>query len=201
MNTNELDKEYYLVNIDGENKHPLLTWGATKYDPFIFPKPIEESDLELPLKIKFRKPYPKQPEFADILLLDGNYAVSEKVKQLFEKMNIYGIQFFPVEIETNTQKITNGYYAFHPWNGISAVDKNNYTGSEVDEDGEIDDLEKFSLDKTALEAIPLEKRLIFHLSESSLEILIHKTVYDAIIAENLTGFSLFRIDEWNDETN
>ena len=194
--TNEFNKEYYLMDVDGADNHPLLTWGDTDYDPFIFPKPIEEEDIELPLKIWFSSPYPKNPEIADILFLNGDLAMSEKVKSIFEKMNIYGVQFFPAEIITNKKKIIEGHFVFHPWNRISAVDKNNYVGSPITDKGRIDSLQKFSLDENVLGAIPLEKRLVFHLAESSSERLIHKSVYDAIISEKLIGFSFFRVDEW-----
>jgi hypothetical protein len=185
------------MNVDGANNHPLLTWGSTDNDPFIFPKPIEEGDLELPLKIWFSPPYPKNPEMADILFLYGDLAMSEKVKSLFEKMNIYGVQFFPIEITTNKDKVIEGYYAFHPFNRIAAVDKNNYVGSPVTDRGRIDSLQQFSLDENVLNDIPLEKRLVFHLAESKTKRLVHKTVYEAMINENLTGFSFFRIDEWD----
>ena len=200
MNTNEFDKEYYLVNVDGASNHPLLTWGDTDDELFIYPKPVDEDheDLELPLKIKFSKPYPKQPEFVDILFLDGDLVVSEKVKLCLEKINIYGVQFFPVEIETDKKKKVDKYYLFHAWNRISAVDKNNYVGGDINEWGRIQGLDKFSLDKNVIESIFLDKRLIFHLGESTSNILIHKNVYDVLKAENVTGFSFFRIDEWDD---
>ena len=198
MNTNEFDKEYYLMNVDGASNHPLLTWGETDDEPFIYPRPVNDEDLELPLKMKFCKPYPKQLELADILFSDGDLVVSEKVKQCLEKMNIYGIQFFSTEIETDKKKKVKGYYYFHLWNRIVAVDKNNYEGDEPNERGRIHNLEKFSLDEAVMENTPLEKRLVFHLGESISERLIHKTVYDTLKAENIIGGAFFRIDNWDE---
>ncbi|GHU05794.1 hypothetical protein FACS1894158_09860 [Betaproteobacteria bacterium] len=199
MNKNQFDNEYYVMNVDGANNHPLLSWWECEYDPFTESDPIELSDLEFPMEIKFDKPYPKNPEIADILSLDGNYAVSEKVKLLFEKLNIYGIQFFPVVIVSPQKVKIQGHYAFHSWNGIMAVDKNNYAGDEANARGKISDLRKFSLDTKVLESIPLEKRQAFHLAETyDKETLVHQTVRDAIIAEGLTGFSFFRIADWDD---
>ena len=198
MNTNEFDKEYYLVKVDGVSNHPLLTWGETDDEPFIYPRPVNDEDLDLPLKIKFDKPYPKQPELVDILHIANGFAVSEKVKQCLEKMNIYGIKFSPMTIETDKKKKVGGYYFFHIWNRIVAIDKNNYIGDEPNERGRIHRLEKFSLDETVMESMPLEKRLVFHLGESITERLIHKTVYDALIAENVTGGAFFRVDKWDD---
>ena len=200
MTTNEFNKEYYLMNIDGASNHPLLSWGKTDYDLFVYSNPINSTDLEIPLQVKFRKPYPKKTEIADLLFLGSNFAVSEKFKLLFEKINIYGIQFFPVEIETDKKKKITGYYALHSWNGIPAIDKNKYVGDDIDENGMILDVEKFSLDTNVLEAIPLEKRMVFHLAETyDKKILVHQSVHDAIKAENLTGMRFFRVDEWDDD--
>ncbi len=194
------DEEYYLMNVDGASNHPLLTWGSTDYEPLIFPRPVKDGVFELPLKIWFRSPYPKNPEIADILFLQGYLVMSGKVKSVFEKMNIYGVQFFPVQIITNKEEIIEGHYIIHPWNRIAAVDKNNYDGSPMDEKGRIDSLERFSLDERVLEAIPFEKRLVFHLAESKTERLIHKSVYEALVKENVTGFSFFKVSEWDEAT-
>ena len=193
------DEEYYVMNVDGSNNHPLLTWGSTDYEPLIFPRPVKDGVFELPLKIWFSSPYPKNPEIADILFVDGDLVVSGKVKSVLEKMNIYGIQFFPAQIITNNEQVIEGHYAFHPWNRIAAVDKNNYIGAPVDEKGRISGLEKFSLDEKVLDAIVLEERLVFHLAESKTKRLIHHSVYEALVKENVTGFSFFRVDEWGDD--
>jgi hypothetical protein len=187
------------MSADGANNHPMLAWGSTSHKPFIFPKPIQEEELELPLKIKFRKPFPKKTEIADILFLSGDFAMSEKVKNLFEKMNIYGVQFWQAEITTDKSNIITGHYAFHLWNCIAAVDKNNYKGALVTERGLIDSLKSFSLDEKVLSEIPLEKRLVFYLTESNTERLVHQSVYDAMMAENLTGFSFIRVADWDED--
>jgi hypothetical protein len=124
--------------------------------------------------------------------------MSEKVKNLFEKLNIGGIQFWQAEITTDKNKIITEHYVFHLWNCIAAVDKNNYKGTPITERGLIDSLKSFSLDENALSKIPLEKRLVFYLTESNTERLVHQSVYDAIMAENLTGFSFTKVSDWGD---
>lgn len=193
----KLDQEYYIMSVDGADNHPMLTWGDTDYDPFIFPRPIQDEDLDLPLKVWFSAPYPKIPEMADILFLDGDLLISKKVVLIFETMDIHGVQFFPAEVITNKNEVIKEYYVLHPWNRIAAVDKNNYVGSPVTEKGRIDSLQKFSLDENVLSGIPLEERLMFHLAESKTERLIHKSIYEALINANITGFSFFRVDEWD----
>jgi len=50
MKNNELDKEYYVMSVDGSNNHPKLAWGDTDDTPFLENTPIDISELELPLK-------------------------------------------------------------------------------------------------------------------------------------------------------
>jgi hypothetical protein len=195
---NNFDKEYYVMSVDGANNHPLLAWGKTDYDPFLEAEPIDAESLEKPLEIVFGAPYLKEYEMADFLMLSGQFAASEKLKQLFETSAIYGIQFFPVEIKDKKGNIIVGHNAIHIWNQLPAIDKNNYEGSPVDRFGTIVSLEKFSLDANLLESIPLEKRQIFLLTEDSSMVIVHQTIQDTIQTENLTGIRFFRVDEWND---
>jgi hypothetical protein len=188
---NDFDKEYYVMSIDGENNHPLLNWGETDNAPFRKVMPIDETLIDLPLKVVFDEPYPEEPyEMADLLMLGVQRAGSGKIKTFFEKMNIYGVQFIPVEIKSNTEEIIIGHYAVHFWNRLRAIDKNNYVGSEPNRFGNIISLKIFSLDSEILNNTPLEKRLIFGLAENSM-VIVHQSIYDNIQKENLTGIRFF----------
>ena len=199
MKYNELDKEYYVMSMDGANNHPMLAWGKNKIGPFLKAKPIDVETLDLPLNIIFDEPYPKNYEMADLHMLASCKAISKGFKDLLEKSDIYGVQFVPIEIKSNKGELIHDYYAVHFWNKIAAIDKDNYTGSPIDEDfGTIDFLEKFSLDSKTLNDMPLDKRLIFGLIEKKSMILVHKSIYEAITAANLTGICFFRVDEWGD---
>lgn len=192
------DSEYYVVHVDGANNHPLLAWGETDYDLFLEAESINENDLEVPLQITFSEPYLKKYEMADLLMLSGQFAVSEKFKQLFEKLDVYGVQFFPVEIKDRKGDLTKGHYAIHIWNQLPAIDKENYEGSPVDRFGSIDLLKKFSLDIKLMESIAMDKRQIFLLEEDSSMIIICKKIYEAIQSAGLTGMKFFRVDDWDD---
>jgi len=198
MEHKELDKEYYVMNIGGEDNYPILAWGSSYHDAFSENAPIDK-ELPLPLKIVFTDPFPEEYEMADFLMLGSNFAGSANLKNLFDKNNIYGVQFFPVEIKSNKGEIISGHYAIHFWNKYSAIDKDNYEGEEIDEYGYINDLEKFSLDLNLLNDIPLEKRLVFGLSENPTMILVHESIYSLIEKANLTGLSFFRVDEWDED--
>ena len=199
MKSNEFDKEYYVMDADKAPNHPKLVWGASDCFLLIQPKAVEKYTINLPLQLEFSQPYPKLSELADILHIPNGFVVSEKVKRCIEKMNIYGTQFFPIDVKQYRAKKAEGYYFFRIWNRISAIDKNNYVGDKPNQYGTIYNLEKFSLDKTVMEKISLGKRLAFHLKESTTKRLIHQSVYDALMAENVTGGSFFRMDRWGDD--
>lgn len=198
MTHNEFDKEYYVISPDGANNHPLLNWGETSYAAFRKKEIIDEATLDFPLKIIFDQPYPKQPyEMADFSILGAQRAGSEKLKQLFSKLNVYGVQFIPIEVESNKSEIIAGHYALNFWNRLRAIDKNNYEGSEPNRFGNILSLHKFSLDYELLNNTPFEKRLVFGLEENNM-VIVHKNIYEAIINEKLAGIKLFPVSEWND---
>ena len=197
MNTNEFDKEYYMMSADRANNYPFLNWGSTKYSPFIKKKPIDDEALNLPLKIVIATPCPKNFEMADFLILSAIYATSEKMKNVFENNNVYGVQFFPIEIESKKGDIIIGHYAMHFWNRLAVVDKKNYKGGKPDQLGLIMDLQKFSLNENLLNKTPLEERLVIRVAENPTMLLVHKSIYEAIKAEELTGMKFFRVDEWD----
>jgi hypothetical protein len=177
--------------------HPLLSWGTTKYAPFRKKLPIEDGQLEFPLKIVFQHYNPQKCEMADLLQLDAIYAVSEKFKKMFEREKVNDVQFLPIEIECDNNKPIEGYYAMHLWKRIPAIDKNNYKGGKPDMLGLIMDLQSFSLDEEVLNNISVEQRKVIRLSEDPTMILVHQSFYEAIISERLTGMVFFRVNQWN----
>ncbi len=191
------NEEYYRMDSDGADNHPLLAWGSTSRRLFIWIKEIDSSKLKLPSEIEFDSPYPRKPEMADILDLSSTYVFSEKIKLLFEKLQIPKLQFIPATIITNKKQKVEGHYIFHCWNGIAAVDKQNYVGNPVDEDGLITTLEKFSLDSNALADIELKDRLVFRLEEMPSFFIVHKSVKEAIENEQATGFRFYNIEKWS----
>jgi hypothetical protein len=195
---NSFDKEYYVMGIDRENNHPLLAWGKIDFSSFLEAKPVDEKQYELPMSIIFDEPYPVEYEMVDLHMLASCNVVSKRFKDFFEKINIYGIQFIPIEITSNTGEKMSQYFVAHFWNKLPAIDKNNYEGSPLNSFGTIRNLSKFSLDAKILEEIPLEKRQVFGLSEKKTLILVHQNTFDAIQKENFTGICFWKVSEWND---
>ncbi len=193
------NEEYYVMKVDGADNHPILAWGETDMIPFLYCNEIKLEDLEeLPLEVMFTTPYPPNPKMADNLYIMGSAVLSEKLKLLFERLNIPKIQFIPTVVTTNKkERIEKGHYIFHCWNGIPAIDKDNYEGDPVDEDGEIGTLKKFSLDSNILTGIELKDRLVFRLAETPSFIIVHKSVKEAIENEHATGFRFYQIAKWS----
>ncbi len=186
------------MKVDGAPNHPLLAWGKTSMMPFLYIKEIDVKTLKLPLELQFNQPYPPKPEMVNILNIMCTFVFSEKIKTLFEGLALPKLQFVPAAITTNKkERIEDGHYVFHCWNGIPAVDKNNYEGDEPDEDGEITTLTKFSLDTDVLSEIPLAERFLFCLSENSMFIIVHKSIKQAIENEQATGFRFYQISKWS----
>jgi hypothetical protein len=199
MRSTEFDKEYYVMDIDGRDEYPMLAWGEMDDTPFLQDYPIDISELEFPLVAEFDEPYPSKYIMPDFLKLSSEFACTTNLKKLFETNTVFGIEFFPLEtVRDNKKKEIKGYHATHIWNKLPAIDKSNYIGGKPNKKGHINDLKKFSLNITLLEEIPLEKRLIFELMDSPAIYIIHQSLYKLIISEKFSGFSFFRVDDWDD---
>lgn len=197
MKHNQFDNEYYVMSTDGADNHPYLTFGDTDCRPFMRKDPIDSKSIELPLKIEFDDDDYPSYEMADLLNLDAQCAVSDKLKNILEREGAYGVQFFPVEIEAQDGEIILGHYAMHVWNRLAVVDRKNYKGHKPDKMGLIMDLVKFSLNEKLMEDTPLEQRKVIRMSESPDMLLVHQSIYDAIQAEGLIGISFWKVSEWD----
>lgn len=196
MNHNKFDNEYYLISVDSAENHPSLTFGDTDCMPFMRRESINNEDIELPLKIEFDDTYPKY-EMADLLILDAQYAVSDKLKNIFEREEVYGVQFFPVDVKVKKGKVISGHYAMHIWNRLAVIDKKNYKGGKPDRLGLIVDLERFSLNEKLMEDTPFEQRKLIRMAEEPTMLLVHQSIYDAIQTAGLTGISFWKVSEWD----
>ncbi|GHV54103.1 hypothetical protein FACS1894181_18010 [Bacteroidia bacterium] len=197
MEYNQFDSEYYVMGIDEENSHPLLVLGQTDFGPFLKDAPIEEGELILPVPILFAETYPEYFEIPDFFMLGAVFAGSGKLKNIFEQLRVYGVQFIPVEMSSDVRKKLSGdYYAIHFWNRLRAVDKDNYSGGEPNMYGRIHDLSRFSLEEKILNPIHPRRRLAFVLEENAILLIVHENVCNALTEAGLSGISFCRIDKW-----
>ena len=187
--------EYYLIGSDYKPTTPLLRSVDGQSLRFLHKvEPVEEFDE--PIRLCFNKPYPKKVIMTDYHSLPES-VVSPKISDVLKPMDIYGIQLLPAEIRNNkTNEIYPDYHLIFVYNRIRCLDMKNaiYT-IEEDEDA-IESITKLVLDKEILSKIPLEKRLIFLLSEASSMEIYHKSVVDAVLAANPEGVVFKPIEEW-----
>ena len=104
-------------------------------------------------------------EFAEDYLLGGSYweLVSERVRQVFERHKIYGVQFLPVKvILKNTGEEVGKYWAMNVFQEVDALDWDHTIWSETD----INEIKKYptlSIIREALLLDPLQGIDIFRL--------------------------------------
>jgi len=196
MSINFNPDEYYVIKVDYSSEHiPMLDWGNTRSLPFLDPEKVE--GVKEPLEIMFYGTAPKNPLMNDILKMRSSYVISEIFKQFLEKEGLSKMQFFPVKIVEKKREPITGYYLLHTYNGIPAIDKNNYVGDPVDEDdGQIYILERFALDAEVMNKIPLEDRTFFCFAENNSFYLAHQSIVDKIKEAGITGILFYPVSNW-----
>jgi len=188
--TNEFD--YYLIDRNNWEAYPLIE--ITNFD---------ELDYTTFMYIQFASPIPRNPVLADFLLglylPSFGYYFSRRIANAIEKMNIYGIRFISTELTDPKGNVSNDYFCLDVTNRIAAMnqEKSEYKFKDYIHDDSVNreySIDKFVLDKVALKQTPLEKRLVFLLEEAGEEIVLHKSVVDAIIAEKPTGIQFHHLE-------
>jgi hypothetical protein len=196
MKYDQIDSEYYVMSIDRNYGNPLLAFAQTDLSIFLKNIELDEKTLPLPLPFIFADNYTKQTELPDFFMLGGIYAGSRKMRILFRKIDVFGVQFLPVNIINEEKAVTEGFFAINFHNCLWAVDLNNYEGSEPNIFGRIECLKRFSIDKEALNKSPAWRRPIFMLNEKPLTIIVHEKIVDSIREAELTGVSFTPLTEW-----
>ncbi len=186
--------EYYLIGSDYKPTTPLLRSVDGQSLRFLHKvEPVEEFDE--PIRLCFNKPYPKKVIMTDYHSLPES-VVSPKISDVLKPMDIYGIQLLPAEIRNNkTNEIYPDYHLIFVYNRIRCLDMT-HSNYATTLEGRVTAITNAFLDKEILSKIPLEKRLIFLLSEASSMEIYHKSVVDAVLAANPEGVVFTPIEEW-----
>ncbi|GHT14496.1 hypothetical protein FACS189432_06520 [Bacteroidia bacterium] len=178
----ENEFEYYLIERKSDQAYPLIK--EVGYEPDdINPTLIE---------IEFNDPIPRNPVLADLLKGPENY-VTSKIADVIKKLNIEGVRFIATELTDPKGNVYDDYFCLNVANKIEAMDKEK---SEYVYKYRVYSIRQFVLDRETLKKIPLEKRLVFRLREALSRTAFHKSVVDAIMAENPTGVQFRPIEEW-----
>jgi hypothetical protein len=199
MTQENFNEEYYKVFSTIDNNSPSF-----------FLTDDLDLDLDLDLEISERldniplltfeldEPYPKKnkPLTTDYFGDGGSEIVSQKIYNVLNPLNIEGIQLMPSTIyDPKNKKIYDNCYFLHIYNYIECLDRDK---SEYDYDEELNtfhSIDKLLLDASVLSKIPLEKRLIFRLSEFYVEQLFHKSIVEKIMAANPEGIRFVKLTD------
>ena len=185
--------DYYILARSNNDNYPLLEWDQ-KSGMFRKWKPVAISD---PVSLRLGEPVPNNPEMVDYHSLPKP-VVSEKINNILEAMEIYGIQLLPAKVKVNNDELD--YWFVHIFNKIACLDLEKSQCEIDDDDGGVLDIMRLVLNDAVLEEIPLEHRLVFVLSEYTAVYLYHETVRDAIMSVNPVGLRFFNVDEWSTDS-
>lgn len=178
--------EYFFVKRDQNSRIPDLTFdGKDRHYSLkvLHPFPLEYTKA---LCLKFSNP-PRKPLMADFHKLGTPSAViTEKLKVVFESLELDYIQLIPALIRDKSDDIIEGYHILKISNPIECLDieKSDY---KTMLDGDILAFNKLVLDNEKLDQIPLNNRLIFNLGEHSSTVLYHISIVEKLLETAPTG--------------
>jgi len=186
-----LNQDYYVIKRGGSNNYPLLEWDQSS-GMFDKGKPVTVTP---PIKLRLGAPVPDKPEMVDYHSLPEP-VVGERIKNILEPMTLYGTQLIPARIPVEDN--VYDYWLLHVFNEIACIDREKSILEIDEDDGDVLDIEQLALDEKVLQEIPLDKRLIFVLKESTSTYLFHRSVKEAIMALEPApqGVQFFRADQW-----
>ena len=192
MNTNEFNKEYFVIGRANNSNHPLLTvkQGGEYQESEEF---IQNPDI---MEYRLAKPVPSKPVMADYH--SSPYSVvSKKIGNELAKLNLKEVQLIPATITGKNDEQHEEYFFLHIYNYIVALDRQKSIYKWDDFLEEANPIEKIVLSEEALKAIPLEERLVFRLRENFMFELFHKSIVDAIMATNPEGIQFTKVEDYH----
>jgi hypothetical protein len=193
------NEQYFYVKRDGNPKFPLVEYAKGENNlMFMCEKFVNHP---APIKLECMKPLPGKFIMGDYHSLGYPEAVvSKRMKETLESFNLRDVQFAPALINTKGNEIVSDYCIFHVYNQIRCADleKSEWEASD-DEDNpnRVYSFDKLVLDNESLDKIPLEERLVFAVEELETEVLYHESVVEKLLEAELTGFTIYRLSNWD----
>jgi hypothetical protein len=186
-----MQTEYFVIMRAGPSSYPLLDWDEYRVG-FGKPAPV---DATRPVKLRLGSPVPRAPVMVDYHSLP-NPVVSERIKATLEPLDLFDAQFVPADVKVTPDDVRR-YWLMHVYNRIACIDRQRSALSFYS-DGNVLGIDKLVLDEALLREIPLEKRRVFVLSESTDVYLFHTSVVERVLALQPEGVRFLRVDQWND---
>jgi hypothetical protein len=174
------DFDYYIIDSKDDEMYPLIDIRGR-----------DNRENPTLIDIEIGDPVPRKPVMADYLQ-GSECFFTAKIADIIKNLKLDYIKLIETKWVGKYKNIEEKYWCLNIDNDIEAMDKKE---SIFEYEFRVYSIEKFVLDKTALKKIPLEKRLIFVLTEDMSNVVFHKSVIDLIMAVNPTGLEFKPIEE------
>lgn len=138
----------------------------------------------------------------DLFVDSSGLLISDEVKSNLGNYNIDGMQIYPSVYIDDNDVWHECYWYLGFYKELDCLDRDNSVIETFDFDDDDDDLlevKKFSLDKNVLGKIAESDRLIFKIANCSKSYLFfHKKVVDVIVRKNFSGVRFIKVSDFSE---
>jgi len=186
-----MQTEYFILESAASNDHPMLSWDEHIVG-FGRPQP---ASFTRPLQLRLGAPVPRNPIMVDHHELPEP-VVSPRLKDALEALGLHGVQFVAADVKVKPDDV-RCYWIIRIFNLLACMDRQ-LSKFSLSRRGRVNGIDKLVLDERVLRDIPLERRLVFRLVESSSTNVFHQSVSEKVLALQPEGLRFIRVDKWND---
>ncbi len=188
--------DYYVIESENNDDYPLFAWDQASDDLI---KGTTASSTA-PRQVRLGDPLSPRYQLVDYHVMPEP-VISARLRNELLMQHIEGIQLLPliVNLPKPQPPLVDAYWLLHPCNAIACIDQANSDIEYSSSGNTIFGIDTLALDTKVLEAIPLEKRLIFVLAENVSVYLFHKSIVEKIQQGNFKGCRFFKVSEWNSD--
>jgi hypothetical protein len=188
-----LQQDYFVLCRAGPNTYPLLGWDQSA-SAYRKGRPVPTLE---PVKLRLGEPVPPRPVMVDYHGLPEP-VVSTRVKDAMEPLGLEGAQLVPADVRVGETVLP--YWLLHVHARFQCMDRERSVFRTSSSGLLMLSLSKLVLDEAVLADMPLARRSIFVLAESTSVTLVHRTVVERVLA--LTpppeGLRFIPVGEWSD---
>lgn len=186
-----MQTEYFVLEAAASNDHPMLEWDEYVADyaghrPYV---------IRRPLRLRLGKPVPRNPVMVDHHTLPEP-VLSPRLKEALEPLALHGTQFIPVDVTVKPEDVRR-YWILHVYNWIACMDRQ-LSRFSLSRSGHVLGLYKLVLDEKVLAEVPLERRLVFCLAESTSTYLFHQSIMERVMSLQPEGLRFIPVEKWSD---
>jgi len=193
----DIDLDYYLLQNDNKFQKPRLIKDQQNDPNGPVLQRVQKIENDT-VYLTFGSPYQRKPEMVDYLFCASRAVFSNKIAKELNAKEIKGFKLIPAVIRDQDDNEYKDYWFGNVYQKYAFMDQEKSekeAGSDPD-DITWDFVDKMVIDTKLITKIPLEKRLIFAVEESTGYILYHKSIVDLIISTNPEGLIFIPIDKW-----